>query len=319
MTNGRNFRELTLSQFRVGKFACVGLDSDIKKVRKVVTRTTDAAAQLHFNKMIIESTCDVAGFYKLNSAFYESIKGGFEVMKKTAGYINSIDPTIVVGADAKRGDIGNTNDGYVVALFDYCGFDFVTVAPYMGIGSLQPFLDRQDKGIIVVCLTSNDEADEFQGLYTFKFDPADKPDSITLEDWYREICSSARPLYERVAYNVAHNWNANNNCGLVVGANRPEKGKAVREIAGDNMIILSPAVGKQTEGQSMEDVITQAFLSIGNSEFRNVIFNNSRAIIFASDDPKKFATAAGQKAQEMHQVIVSVRGKLLTTKQGGVG
>lgn len=314
MVQKRIFRDLAANQFQGGNLVCVGLDSDISKVEKLLSSTglKGAEAQLFFNKSIVEKTFKVAGFYKLNSAFYEEVEGGIEVMKQTVEFINNINPEIVVGCDAKRGDIGNTNTGYVRAIFDYCGFDFVTVAPYMGIGSLQPFLDREDKGVIVVCLTSNPEADEFEYLNTLDFDPADKPENVSVDDWYTAICNSVLPLYLRVADSVTNNWNKNNNCGLVVGANKAEKGKAVRKIAGDNMTILSPAVGKQTEGQSMDGVIEEALLSIGNSEYTNVLFNNSRAIIFSSNDPEQFAEVAGQKASEMHNTIVNVRAKLLT-------
>lgn len=218
-----------------GKFVCVGLDK----------------GDFEFNKNIIDKTSDLVLCYKLNSAFYEAEGAeGWKVLKDTIVYINQKDPEIPTILDAKRGDIGNTNEAYVKAIFDDLGVDAVTVHPYLGRESLQPFLDRKDKGIIVLVKTSNMGAGEFQDL---------------------EI--AGKPLYQVVAEHVANEWNTNGNCGLVVGATYPQEMVAVRKIVGD-IVILIPGVGAQ--GGDLKETIKAGL----NSKGQGIIINSSRGIIF---------------------------------------
>ena len=197
----------------------------------------------------------------------------------------------------KRGDIGNTNLGYIKAAFEYFGFDAITVPPYMAKESLQPFLDMKDKGIIVLCRTSNEGAGEFQDLHTLTFDPGAKPDGVTDEEWLIKICQESTLLYQRVARNVVTNWNENGNCGLVVGATYPEELEAVCQIVGDEIPLLVPGIGKQS-GELERTV------RAGNG--RKKIINSSRGIIFASKE-KDFAEVARQKTIELQQEINKCR------------
>lgn len=220
-----------------GKFICIGLDK----------------GDFEFNKKIIDQTSDLVCSYKPNSAFYEA-KGikGWEDLKKTIGYLKQNHPDIAIILDAKRGDIGHTNESYVKAIFDDLGVDAVTVHPYLGGESLKPFIDRQDKGIFVLVKTSNEGSGEFQNL---------------------DI--NGKPLYQVVAEHVKQ-WNENNNLAVVVGATYPEELKKVREIVGD-LPILVPGIGAQ-EGD------LKAVLENGlNSKKQGLIISSSRSIIFAPD------------------------------------
>jgi orotidine-5'-phosphate decarboxylase len=230
---------------------CVGLDSDIAKLPQVILK--EKHKQYSFNKTIIDATHDLVCAYKPNSAFYES-RGlpGIEALKLTCDYIVNTYPEIPLILDAKRADIGNTNEGYTKFAFDYLGVDAITLHPYLGGEALQPFLDRKDKGCIILCRTSNPGAGELQDL---------------------EI--NGQPLYQKVAKNVVNNWNTNNNCMLVVGATYPEELKIVRKIVGD-ITILVPGVGAQ--GGDVEKTVKAGL----NSKGAGMIINSSRGIIFAS-------------------------------------
>ena len=211
---------------------CVGLDQ----------------GEFEFNQKIIEQTHDLVCAYKPNFAFYEALGSpGWENLKKTVEYLQTFHPGVATIADAKRADVGNSSEGYVKAIFDELKFDAVTVNPYFGREALQPFLDRIDKGIIVLCKTSNPGSGEFQD-----------------------------GLWENVAKNVANEWNANNNCLLVVGATFPEELKKVRQIVGD-MTLLIPGIGAQ--GGDVAKTIKAGL----NSQKAGIIINSSRGIIFSAD------------------------------------
>ncbi|MBI3955034.1 orotidine-5'-phosphate decarboxylase, partial [Candidatus Gottesmanbacteria bacterium] len=177
---------------------CVGLDSEITKIPEQIRRGEHP--QSTFNKAIIEATHDLVCAYKPNTAFYEARgKSGIEALKITCDYIKEKYPEIPVILDAKRADIGSTNEGYVKFAFDYLGADAMTLHPYLGKESLKPFLDMKDKGLFILCRTSNPGAGEFQ--------------DITLDSGNQSI-----KLYQYVAEKVINDWNYNGNCGLVVGA-----------------------------------------------------------------------------------------------------
>lgn len=229
------------------KFLCVGLDK----------------GDFEFDRNIIDATFDLVCAYKPQSAFYEAGKPAD--LKRTIDYIRQKDPSIPIILDAKRGDIGNTNEAYVKAIFDDLKIDAVTVHPYLGKESLEPFLKRTDRGIIVLVKTSNPGAGEFQNLK-----------------------SDGKPLYQIVAEHVKE-WNTSNNCAVVVGSTYPEELKIVREIIGD-MPILVPGIGAQ--GGDLEATIKNGL----DSKKQGLIISSSRAIIFA-DDPRA-------SALKMHQDIV---------------
>ncbi len=247
-----NFLDKLKNKWDENKFVCVGLDK----------------GSFEFDKSIIDQTFDLVCAYKPNSAFYEAAGNeGLESLKKTIAYIHQKDPNIPVILDAKRGDIGNTNEGYVKSAFDDLGVDGVTVNPYLGKESLEPFLKRADRGIIILVKTSNPGAGEFQDL--------------KVED---------QPLYEIIAEHVARDWNSNGNCAVVVGATYPEQLKKVREIVGD-MPILIPGIGAQGG-----DLV--ATLKAGlNSKKQGIIISSSRGIIF-SDNPKEATLKLHHQIQE---------------------
>ena len=224
---------------------CVGLDTDISKINE---------SQFSFNKTVIEATADLVCSYKLNTAFYEAIgHEGINALKDTCDYLRQKYPEIPIIIDAKRADIGNTNKGYVQFVFTYLGADAVTVHPYLGEEAIRPFLDCKDKGIIILCRTSNKGAGEFQDLSV-----------------------DGRPLYKIVAENIANKWNINKNCLLVVGATYPNELKEVRKIVGD-MTLLVPGIGAQ--GGDLEATLKAGL----NSKKQGLIINSSRGIIFAKN------------------------------------
>lgn len=239
------------TKWQDGKFVCVGLDK----------------GDFEFNKKIVDQTHDLVSAYKPNSAFYET-EGleGLEGLGKTVKYIKEKYPDIPIILDAKRGDIGNTNEGYVKAIFDELGVDAVTVHPYLGKESLQPFLDRVDKGIIVLVKTSNPGAGEFQDLLI-----------------------DGKPLYQIVAEHVK-SWNTNGNCGVVVGATYPQELKTVREIVGD-IPILIPGVGAQ--GGDVKATVRNGL----NSRREGIIVSSSRGIIF-SDNPREATLTLDNQIKE---------------------
>ena len=244
---------------------CVGLDSDVTRLRQ----DFGEAKQLSFNKTIIEATHDLVCSYKLNTAFYESIgHEGINALKDTCDYLVQKYPEIPIIVDAKRADIGNTNKGYVQFIFTYLGADAVTLHPYLGEEAIRPFLDCKDKGIIILCKTSNPGSDEFQNL------------QVSIPSLY-DRAKMVRPLYQIVAENVINKWNKNKNCLLVVGATYPGELKEVRKIVGD-MTLLVPGIGAQ--GGDLE-----ATLKVGlNSKKQGLIINSSRGIIFA-ENPREEA------------------------------
>lgn len=247
-----SFKDKLTAKWNEGKFVCVGLDSsDFSLLQKVV-----------------EVTHDLVCSYKINTAFFEA-EGttGWENLKKLIQHIHKDYPDIPIIIDAKRGDIENTNEAYVKAIFDDLGADATTVHPYLGKEALQPFLNRADKGIFVLVRTSNPGAGEFQDL-----EVGDKP------------------LYQFVAEHVKA-WNTNGNLAVVVGATYPEELAEVRKIVGD-MPILVPGIGAQ--GGDLEATIKKGL----DSNKQGLIINSSRGVIFA-EDPRKAARDLHLKIQEI--------------------
>src|SRR3989344_4767800 len=164
---GRNFRELLERKWDEGKFLCVGLDTDLEKIPDSAQKDSARATMVVFNRAIVDATKDIVCTYKPNSAFYEA-RGdeGFAALRETTQYILDQAPDVPVILDAKRADIGSTNKGYVDSIFHYLQMDAVTVHPYLGSEALKPFLERKDKGIFVLCRTSNGGAGELQDLMT---------------------------------------------------------------------------------------------------------------------------------------------------------
>lgn len=242
---------------KINSLLCVGLDSDFEKLPERFKSI--GFPQFEFNKYIIEETNEYASAYKPNSAFYEARgDAGMKELKMTMDYLNQNYPDIFTILDAKRADIGNTNNGYVEAIFDWLNFDAITLHPYLGGEALGPFLNRKDKVSIVLCRTSNPGAVELQDL---------------------EV--GGKPLWQIVAEKVSNTWNKNDNCMLLVGATYPEEMKKIRTMVG-GMTFLVPGIGAQ--GGSVPEVLKAGL----NSEGLGLIINSSRGIIFA-ENPKEEA------------------------------
>ena len=245
---------------------CVGLDTDPSLLPPGI-------GIFEFNKAIIDATCDLVCAYKPNIAFYEALGAtGMDALKQTRDYVPENIPVII---DAKRGDIGNTATAYARGLFDYYGFDAATVNPYLGYDALEPFMKYHDRGIFVLCRTSNPSAIDFQSLHL-------------------ETDSGPRMLFEIVAEKVSQ-WNKHGNLGLVVGATFPEELKQVRQ-SYPNMPLLIPGVG--TQGGELSQVV-----SFGADAAHNrTIINSSRQVLYASKG-KDYAAAAGRAAKELRDKI----------------
>jgi len=281
----RNFMEMMRGQWQKDNFVCVGLDSEIGKIpahlRRVEADNPIRHLQFHFNGKIINATGNLVCAYKLNIAFYEELgEDGWASLKRTVEFIRQRFPNVPVILDAKRGDIGNTNLGYVRAAFGYLDADAITVSPYLGQEALKPFLEMKDRGIVVLCRTSNPGAGEFQDLRVLQIDERNR---------------TSKPLYQIVAKHVAEEWNANGNCAIVAGATCPEELGEIRKIVGD-LPILIPGVGAQ--GADVEKTVAAGRDSRG----QGMIINSSRGIIFASNK-EDFDVVARQKTIELRDLI----------------
>ncbi|MGD0680751.1 MAG: orotidine-5'-phosphate decarboxylase [Terracidiphilus sp.] len=237
----------------VGSLLCVGLDPELSRIP--ARFRGEEWPLFAFNRWIIEQTHPYAAAYKPNMAFYEARGAqGIAELELTMKYLRGEHPDIPTICDAKRGDIGNSNRGYVASIFDTMSFDAVTLHPYLGKEALAPFLERRDKACIILCRTSNTGAGEFQDLE-----------------------SDSKPLWETVALHVSTEWNVAGNCMLVVGATCPEEMKRIRAIA-PAIPFLVPGVGAQGG-----DVV--AVVSAGlNAQGKGLLISSSRGILF-SDDP----------------------------------
>ncbi len=243
---------------------CIGLDPNPDLMPKVDT--------LEFNKAIIDATYDLVCAYKPNLAFYEALGiEGLTVLEKTVAHIPGDIPII---GDAKRGDIGNTAKAYAKALFSVLGFDAATVNPYLGFDSIEPFISYQDKGVFILCRTSNPSAVDFQDLR----------------------CNTGSSLYETVAHK-AREWNVYGNIGLVVGATYPEELKKIRSICPE-MCLLIPGIGAQ--GGDLALVVKYGV----DAQGEKAVINVSRQILYASRE-RDFAQAARNTAERIRNQINS--------------
>jgi orotidine-5'-phosphate decarboxylase len=248
---------------------CVGLDPDPELL--------PAGADLfEFNRGIIEATADLVCAYKPNIAFYEALgNAGLDALKRTRDFIGGEIPVI---GDAKRGDIGNTVRAYARSLFDYFNFDAITASPYLGFDSLEPFIQYRDRGIFILCRTSNPGAVDFQSLAC-------------------KVEGGHQMLFEIVAEKV-NRWNTQGNLGLVVGATYPEELKLLRQRYPD-MPFLIPGVGAQ--GGELAQVVRFGV----DAGRRRTIINSSRQILYASRG-KDFAAAARRAALAIRDRINAI-------------
>ena len=252
---------------------CVGLDPNWSKIPDHLKSQPQPVFE--FCKAIVEMTHDLVCAYKPQIAYFAALSAEDQLLK-VINYIRENHPHIPIILDAKRGDIGSTAQMYAVESFDRYKADAVTVNPYMGQDSAQPFLDRADKGTVLLCRTSNPGANDLQDL---------------------EV--GGQPLYEIVATMITQNWNSNNNCCIVVGATWPEQMRRLREITGD-MPFVVPGVGAQ--GGDVEALVKAGQTCDG----KGLMINSSRGVIYAGSD-EGFANAARQAAIETRDLINQFR------------
>ena len=269
-----NCQELFENIRRKKSFLCVGLDTDIRKIPTHLQGRENAI--FTFNKAIIDATADLCVAYKPNLAFYESLGlEGWKAFEDTVRYIRTNYPDMLIIADAKRGDIGNTSEMYARSFFEHLDIHAVTVAPYMGEDSVKPFLNYENRWVIVLGLTSNKGSHDFQ---------------LTAD-------ANGERLFEKVV-RVAQTWGTTDNMMFVVGATQGSLFEDIRRVA-PNHFLLVPGVGAQ--GGSLSEVA-----KYGMNDHCGLIVNSSRQIIYA-DNSENFAEAARQQAlnvqQEMEQIL----------------
>lgn len=248
---------------------CVGLDPNWQKIPQHLKTLPEPIFE--FCKAIVDATHDLVCAYKPQIAYFAGLQAE-DQLQKTLNYIRETYPHIPIILDSKRGDIGSTAEMYVLEAFDRYQADAVTINPYMGQDSAQPFLDRKDKGVVILCRTSNSGAGDIQDL---------EVDGV--------------PIYQRVASMISQQWNSNSNCCLVVGATWPEQMAKLRSITG-TMPFLVPGVGAQ--GGDVEALVKAGQTADG----KGLMINSSRAVLYAGDD-ENFAIAARRVALETRDLI----------------
>lgn len=265
-------QELTHQIHLKNSFLCIGLDVDMDKIPKHLLDKEDPIFE--FNKQIIDATHHLAVAFKPNTAFYEAYGlKGWKSLTKTISYLNDNYPEIFTIADAKRGDIGNTSRMYAKAFFEDLGFDSVTVAPYMGRDSVEPFLSFKNKHTILLALTSNEGAFDFQ---------TQKTDNEVL---YKNVIKTSS------------SWENNENLMYVVGATKADYFKEIRTLVPNNFLLV-PGIGAQ--GGNLHDVC-----KYGMNQNIGLLINSSRGIIYASDQ-QDFAKAAAKEAYHLQQQMQTI-------------
>ena len=254
---------------QANSLVCVGLDPEPAKFPAQFAN--DADAVFNFCRAIVDATAEYACSFKPQIAHFAAL-GAEDALQRLIAHVHANHPGIPVILDSKRGDIGSTAQHYATEAFDRYAADAVTANPYLGRDSVQPFLDRADRGVVILCRTSNPGAGDLQDLQI-----------------------DGRPLYQHVAEKVAREWNGHGNCALVVGATWPAQLKEVRTIVGD-VPFLVPGVGAQ--GGDVEAVVTNAKTADGTG----LIVSSSRAILYASQG-EDFTEAAAQAAKSLRDEI----------------
>lgn len=272
-----NRKQLAEQIFTKQSFLCVGLDTDIKKIPRHLRDEEDAI--FLFNKAIIDATAPYCVAYKPNLAFYECMgTEGLAAFERTVGYLKKFYPEQFIIADAKRGDIGNTSAMYARTFFETYDVDALTVAPYMGEDSVQPFFDYQGKWVILLALTSNKGSHDFQ---------------LTAD-------SEGQRLFEKVI-SKSQEWGNDENMMYVVGATQGEMFRDIRRVA-PNHFLLVPGIGAQ--GGSLQDVCRYGMI-----KDCGLLVNSSRGIIYAGSE-EDFAEIAAQRAKELQQQMATELAKI---------
>lgn len=254
---------------------CVGLDTDMTRIPERLR--SDPTPLYSFNKEIIDATHDLVMAYKPNTAFYEAHGAvGIQQLKMTCDYINQVCPEVLIILDAKRGDIGNTNRGYARFAFDWLNCDILTVHPYFGYEACSVFLEREEKGVVFLCRSSNRGGGEFQDLIV-----------------------QGESLYVHMTKQILQFWNKNRNCYILAGATYPEEMAELRAVSGDTLFLV-PGIGAQ--GGDIKKTIQAGKNSYG----AGLCINSSRGIIFASSGTD-FAEKARKETQTLKDSINQYR------------
>ena len=265
-------QQLTEQIHKKKSFLCIGLDVDLEKIPQHLLEEEDPI--FAFNKAIIDATHHLCVAYKPNIAFYEAYGlKGWQALEKTINYLNQNHPEIFTIADAKRGDIGNTSSRYAKAFFEDLSFDSLTVAPYMGKDSVEPFLAFDGKHTILLALTSNEGASDFQ--------------TKTIEgvEVFKQVIETSKT------------WKNSKNLMYVIGATRAKHFAEIRQIIPDSFLLV-PGIGAQ--GGNLQDVC-----KYGMNENVGLLINSSRGIIYASNE-RDFAQASAKKASELQQQMANI-------------
>lgn len=258
-----------------GSLLCVGLDPEMARLPERFQ--AEAFPFFAFCREVIDATAPFACAFKPNTAFFEARGArGWDELAMVFAYLRQTHPELFTVCDAKRGDMGSTNRGYVTAVFDELGADAITLHSYLGAEALAPFLEREDRVSIVLCRTSNAGAGELQDLPV-----------------------NGRPLWEHVAGRVSREWNARGNCMLVVGATWPEEMRRIREIAGE-MTFLVPGIGAQ--GGDVEATVRAGLRADG----KGLVLSSSRAIVYAHD-PAGAARATRDEINAARELVYAGR------------
>ena len=261
---------LTAAWRRADSMLCVGLDPDPARLPAALAGQPDAV--FRFCRDIVDATAASVCAFKPQIAYFAAHNGGEAALQRLIAHINGAHPDVPVILDAKRGDIGSTAEQYAVEAFDRFGADAVTLNPYMGRDSADPFLQRNERGCVFLCHTSNPGARDFQ-----------------------ELDVGGEPLYQRIARTIANDWNTDGNCSLVVGATFPGELKVIRGIVGD-MPLLIPGIGAQ--GGDVEATVRNGKTADGTG----LMINSSRGILYASSGAG-YAEAAADAARELRDAI----------------
>ena len=259
---------------------CVGLDPDLAKFPDAFVddgHVDNSDVLFAFCRDIADATAEFACAFKPQIAYFAAHNGGEAALQRLIAHINATHPDVPVILDAKRGDIGSTAEQYALEAFDRYGADAVTLNPYMGRDSAAPFLQRNDRGCVFLCHTSNPGARDFQELVV------------------SDANGDRAPLYQHVARTIARDWNGDGNCALVVGATFPEELKVIRDIVGD-MPLLIPGIGAQ--GGDVEAVVRNGKTADGSG----LMINSSRGILYASSGAG-YAEAAANAARALRDEI----------------
>jgi orotidine-5'-phosphate decarboxylase len=279
-TSQQSFIERLHARWAAATLLCVGLDPEPERLPVSARQENVEQTLLAFNTAIVEATADLVCAYKPNIAFYEALgPAGLEALIHTIAHIHERAPGVPVLLDAKRGDMANTSRLYARAVFDACAADAVTVQPYQGQEALAPFIERADRGVFVLCRTSNPGAGELQDLL---------------------VAETGDPLYLRVARAVAERWNGHGNCGLVVGATWPDELQAIRAAA-PALPILLPGIGAQ--GGDLAGSVRAGV----DRQGQGLLVSASRSVLYASSG-RDFAQAARREAERLRAAINQHRG-----------